>query len=389
MSAPNTASSRRSAQSARGDVLLMVGTTKGAFLFWSDAGRRRWRLDGGGPYFPGESVYAMAFDARAGRQRLFASTNGWPHGSVVRQSDDFGRTWSSTEDSKVGFPDDSGLKLKQIWQITPASERQPDVIYMGVEPACLFQSSDAGTTWTAVEGLVRHPHRPQWQPGGGGLCLHTIVLDPSDVRRILVAISTGGVYRSDDAGVTWRPSNAGLSAEFLPDNKFPEFGQCVHKIVSHPAQRGRLYLQNHGGVYRSDDWGLHWHDVGDPLPSDFGFALAVHPRDPATAFVIPMQSDMFHCAADAKLRVFRTSNGGASWVPLTRGLPQRQVYDTVVRDAFTTDSLGAYGLYFGTRNGKLFGSLDEGESWRSLAEDLPPITCVRVAAALRPVASSR
>ena len=373
--APNETTSRRRAP--RGDVMLMVGTTKGAFLLWSTADRKRWRVDG--PHFPGESVYAMAFDSRAKRQRLFASTNTWQHGSVVRSSDDFARNWTAADRKNVVFPEDSGLKLKQIWQIAPASTSQPDLLYLGVEPACLFESRDAGETWSAIDGLVRHAHRPSWVPGGGGLCLHTIVLDPAEPRRILVGISTGGVYRSEDAGVTWNPSNTGLSAEFMPENKFPEFGQCVHKFAAHPAQRGRLYLQNHWGVYRSDNWGQQWLDIGDALPSDFGFALAVHPRDAATAYVIPMQSDEFHCAAGGKLRVFRTNNGGTSWEPLTRGLPQRQAYETVVRDAFSTDSLGKYGLYFGTRNGKLFASLDEGESWRSLADSFPPITCVRAA----------
>lgn len=356
----------------------MIGTTKGAFLLWSTTDRKRWRVDG--PHFPGESVFAMAFDNRAGRQRLFASTNTWQHGSVVRSSDDFGRSWTPAEGKNVAFPEDSGLKLKQVWQIAPAGSSQPDLLYLGAEPACLFESRDAGETWNAVEGLVRHPHRANWVPGGGGLCLHTIVTDSVDPRRLLVGISTGGVYRSDDAGVTWRPSNRGLSAEFIPGDKFPEFGQCVHKFVAHPAQRGRLYLQNHWGVYRSDNWGEQWLDIGDALPSDFGFALAVHPRDASSAFVIPMQSDEFHCAAGAKLRVFRTRNAGTSWEPLTRGLPQRKAYETVVRDAFTTDSLGSYGMYFGTRNGKLFASLDEGESWRWLADSLPPITCVRAAA---------
>ena len=376
MTAPNARLSRN--RGPRGDMLLLVGTTKGAFLLWSNAERKRWRFDG--PHFPGESVYAMAFDDRAGRQRLFAATNGWPVGSVLRSSDDFGRRWSPSDRPNIVFPEDSGLKLKQIWQIAFGTNGDPDVLYAGVEPACLFESRDAGHSWTAVESLVRHPHRPNWFPGGGGLCLHTVVLDPADQRRIMVAISTGGVYRSDDGGVSWRPSNAGLSADFMPDNKFPEFGQCVHKVVGHPAARERLYLQNHWGVYRSDNWGENWQDIGDPLPSDFGFALAVHPRDADTAYCIPMQSDMFHCAAEAKLRVFRTRDGGTKWEGLTRGLPQRQAYETVVRDAFATDSLGTFGLYFGTRNGKLFASLDEGDSWRCLAESLPPITCVRVAA---------
>lgn len=377
MTTPNEKSSRRgrSDGAPRGDILLMIGTTKGAFLLWSTTERKRWHVDG--PLFPGESVFAMAYDARGGRRRIFASTNTWQHGAVIRSSDDFGRSWTPGDRTRVAFPDDSGLKLKQIWQITPAGRTQPDLMYIGVEPACLFASRDAGETWTAIEGLVRHPHRPAWVPGGGGLCLHTIVLDPADAHRILVGISTGGVYRSDDAGATWQPRNRGLSAEFIPDNKFPEFGQCVHKFIAHPAQRGRLYLQNHWGVYRSDNWGEQWQDIGDALPSDFGFCIAVHPGDSATSYVIPMQSDEFHCAAGGKLRVFRTRNDGTSWEPLTRGLPQRQAYETVVRDAFTTDSLGPYGLYFGTRNGKLFASLDEGESWRSLADSLPPITCVR------------
>jgi hypothetical protein len=377
------ASSRSRARAgADGDVLLLVGTTKGAFFAWSEEGRKKWRIDG--PHFKGESVYALAFDGRNGRRRTFASTNSMHWGSVLRASDDFGRSWTAPERQNVRFPADSGLALKQIWQICVGPAAEPDLLYCGVEPSALFESRDAGESWEPVQGLLTHEHRAQWQPGGGGLCLHTIVLDPADRKRMLVAMSTGGVYRTDDGGHSWRARNAGVRAEFMPD-KYPEFGQCVHKVVHHPARPGRLFLQNHWGLYRSDDWGERWQDIANGVPSDFGFAMQMHPHDPDTVYIVPIESDLFRCVPEAKLRVFRTRDAGASWEPLADGLPQQGAFETVLRDALAADSMDPAGIYFGTRNGKLYGSADDGGSWREIADALPPIVCVKAAVVGAPV----
>jgi photosystem II stability/assembly factor-like uncharacterized protein len=278
----------------------------------------------------------------------------------------------------VRFSAESGLSLVQVWQITPGPVSEPDLLWAGVEPTALFESRDAGETWSAVDGLIAHEHRSQWTPGNGGMCLHTIVPDPENRQRMLIAMSTGGVYRTEDAGRSWRPRNVGVRAEFLP-NKHPEFGQCVHKVVHHPQHAGRLFLQNHWGLYRSDNWGDTWTDIANGVPSDFGFAMQLHPRDSATVYIVPLQSDVFRCVPEAKLRVYRTRDAGASWEALGRGLPQRRAYETILRDALCADSHDPAGIYFGTRSGKLYGSADEGTSWRSLADALPPIVCVKAA----------
>ena len=359
-----------------GDVVILVGTAKGAFLCWSDRARRTWRIDG--PHFKGESVYAMALDQRGGRRRILAGTRSFHWGSVIRSSDDLGATWSAPERQNIKFPAGTDLALTQVWQIRPGPPDDPDLLYAGVEPAALFESRDGGDSWTLVEGLHSHEHRAQWQPGGGGLCLHTIVLDPANPKRILIAISTGGVYRSDDGGRTWQARNKGVRAEFLPD-KHPEFGQCVHKVARAASGTGRLFLQNHWGLYRTDDWGDTWHDVANGVPSDFGFALDTHPHERDTAYIVPLESDGFRCVPEAKLRVYRTRDAGASWQPLTRGLPQEDAYETVLRDGLCTDSLRPAGVYFGTRSGKLFASADDGDSWQAIADGLPSIACVKVA----------
>jgi hypothetical protein len=366
----------KSSAESRGDVLLLVGTMKGAFLLWSDDSRKKWRVDG--PHFRGESVYAMAHDNRGGRNRTFAATRNFFFGGVLRSSDDYGKNWSDPERQNVRFPEDSGLALVQIWQVAPGRSSDPDVLYCGVEPAALFESRDAGESWQPVEGLLKHEHRPRWQPGAGGLCLHTIIPDPKNANRMLIAISAAGVYRTDDGGKSWQARNVGVRAEFLPD-KHPEFGQCVHKVVHHPNRPERLFLQNHWGLYKSDDWGDNWTDIANGVPSDFGFAMAMHPQDLDTVYIVPLESDMFRCTPEAKLRVYKTTNAGGSWEPLTDGLPQKGAYETVLRDALSVDSYDRPGVYFGTRSGKLFGSPDEGASWREIADGLPPVVCVKTA----------
>ncbi|MDP9202093.1 MAG: exo-alpha-sialidase [Gemmatimonadota bacterium] len=348
---------------------------KGAFVLRSDKSRRKWKIEG--PHFRGEAVYALLHDTRAaGRPRTFAATNSMHWGPTLRTSDDNGATWSEPGPQTVRFPADSGRALAQIWQIAPGRPTESDVLYCGVEPSALFESRDGGESWEPNKGLLNHEHQPQWQPGGGGLCLHTIILDPENTRRMLVAMSTGGVYRSDDGGRTWRPRNVGVRAQFLPD-KYPEFGQCVHKVVHHPARPGRLFLQNHWGLYRSDDWGDSWQDIANGVPSDFGFAMQMHPHDPDTVYIVPIEADIFRATPEAKLRVYRTRNAGASWEPLTKGLPQSGAYENVLRDALTADSFDSAGIYFGTRSGKLYGSRDEGATWTEIADALPPIVCVK------------
>jgi photosystem II stability/assembly factor-like uncharacterized protein len=358
-----------------GDVLVLVGTMKGAFVFRSDRRRARW--DRGGPYFPGEPVYAMAYDDRAGRRRLWAAPASMHWGPSVRWSDDFGRTWSENGQGPR-FPAETGASLARVWQVQPATADRPDVLYCGVEPASLFVSKDGGRSWALCQGLYDHPHRPQWQPGGGGLCLHTILPHPTRPNTLHVAISTAGVYRTDDDGRTWRTANKGVRAQFLPD-KYPEFGQCVHKVVRHPARPDRLFLQNHWGLYRSDDGGESWQDIANGVPSDFGFAMEIHPHDPDTVYIVPLESDLFRCTPAGRLRVYRTRNAGRSWQPLTRGLPQEGAFETILRDAMAADVCEKAGLYFGTRNGKLFGSRDAGTSWRAIADGLPPVLCVKTA----------
>lgn len=359
-----------------GDVVLMVGTTKGAFLLRSQPARRTWDMDG--PHFPGEEVYAMALDQRRGSPVLWAAPVNSFYGAGVRVSNDLGATWSPLEERPLKFPEDSGLSFKRVWQIMPGRANEPDHILLGVEPTCLFESTDGGATFAPVEGLLRHEQRKYWTPGGGGQCLHTIVPDPSSSDRTMVAMSTGGVYRTDDGGRTWTARNQGVRAEFLPD-KYPPYGQCVHKIVHHHSRPERLFLQNHWGLYRSDDWGDTWQDIARDVPSDFGFAMAMHPTDPDTVYIFPLESDGFRACPDAKLRVWRTRNAGGSWEPVYDGLPQEGAYESVLRDSLVTDSLEPAGVYFGTRSGKLWASADNGDRWSLIRDGLPPITCVKTA----------
>ena len=357
------------------DFVLLVGTSKGAFILRSNTQRRRWEV--GGPFFHGQPVYALAYDGRGDQRRIWAATSSF-WGTLLRSSDDFGKSWTNPQQAPIRFPVETGVSLKNIWQITPGPPDEPNRLYCGVEPAALFESEDSGETWTLVRGLFDHPHRPRWMPGNGGLALHTIVLDPSDKQRIYVGISAGGVYRTEDGGQTWTAQNRGIRALFMPE-KYPEFGQCVHKIALHPSRPERLFLQNHWGLYRSDDRAESWIDIANGVPSDFGFPVAIHPRDPDRVYAIPVESDEFRCACDGRLRVYRTRNAGASWEPLMHGLPQKRAYETVLRDALVTDSLDPVGIYFGTRSGQLFGSNDEGKSWERILGGLPSVLCVRSA----------
>jgi serine/threonine protein kinase len=374
-SEPRTAvlHSVRHVQVKKQDFVLLIGTMKGAFIVRSNAQRSRWEV--GGPYFHGHAVYSMVYDDRAGQHCIWASTASY-WGTLLRSSHDFGKSWTTPAEATIRFPNDTGVSLKNIWQITPGRPDEPEVLFCGVEPAALFVTRDGGESWSLVRGLFDHPHRPRWMPGNGGLALHTIVLDPLDKQRMYVAISSGGVYRTVDGGNTWTAQNAGIRAVQMP-NKYPEFGQCVHKIVMHPARPERLFLQNHWGLYRSDNYAENWSDIANGVPSDFGFAMTVHPGNPDCVYIIPVESDQFRCTCDGRLRVYRTRNSGASWEPLMRGLPQKGAYETVVRDAMCVDALNPMGIYFGTRSGQIFASRDEGRSWHRILEGLPSIVCVR------------
>jgi hypothetical protein len=359
------------------ETLVLVGTSKG--LFALRAGADRAAFDLSGPSFPGEEVYATCVDTRGGRTRLLAGSvsNHW--GPVLRRSDDLGATWSEDETAALAFPDGSGASLQRIWQLAPGPADQPEVVYAGVEPAALFRSDDGGVTFSLVRGLWDHPHRPQWQPGGGGLCLHTVLVHPDDPERLLIAISAAGVYRSDDGGATWSAANTGIVVPFLPDEPSPEFGQCVHKVARDAGDRERLYLQHHGGIYRSDDGGRTWQAMTGIAGMDFGFPVVAHPTRPGTAYLLPLESDGYRCTPDGRCTVWRTTDAGASWEPLTDGLPQHDAHLTILRDAFTTDGADPAGLYFGTRSGEVYGSVDDGDTWRLLAEHLPPVLSVRAA----------
>jgi serine/threonine protein kinase len=356
-----------------GDVLVAVGTNKGLFLFRSSKERKHWSV--AGPYFHGRGIYATAYDSRAGQHRLWTSaSNYW--GTYLHSSDDFGKTWTNPLEANIKFPQDSGAVLKNIWQISLGPADEPQILHCGVEPAALFESRDCGESWSLIRGLFDHPHRPRWRPGNGGLCLHTIISDPTNKGRLTIAISSAGVYRTDDGGLTWQSRNHGIRVVHEPE-RYPEFGQCIHKIVAHPSRPGRLFLQNHWGLYRSDDAGDSWKDIANGVPSDFGFCMLMHPHDAECVYIIPVESDEFRCTPEGRLRVYRTRNGGSSWEPLTKGLPQKGAFETVLRHSLTADSIDPAGIYFGTRSGKLYYSRDNGKSWESLAGGLPQILSVQ------------
>lgn len=350
-------------------VLLLIGTKKGLILF-SSADRTHWKLHG--PYLSGKEINHAIYDSRT--DRIHATANDAWFGSELVSSPDLGKSWKSAKQNPA-FPEKSGLKMERIWHIEPGSSKQRQVLYAGVAPAALFRSMDGGKTWSEMTGLTQHPTRSKWHPGAGGLCLHSIVLDPANSKRMYVAISAVGVLRTDDGGATWQTANKGTRAEFMPE-KYPEFGQCVHKLLMAPGGSSLLFQQNHCGVYRSADAGASWQEITKGLPSDFGFPLAIHPRQSETIFVIPLQGAEFRCPPKGKLRVFRSRNGGKSWQTLSKGLPQTDAFVGIYREGMSMDSRKPAGIYFGTNTGKLFGSRNEGDSWYLLADNLPPIYSV-------------
>jgi len=357
-------------------TLLAIGTGKGLFLAHSDDDRRTWEVTG--PQFPMTGVYAVAIDTRGRAPRLLAGVTSSHFGPIVATSDDLGRSWHEPDQTPIAFPADSGAALKRVWQIAPGPVCEPDVVYAGTEPSALFRSSDRGVTYELVTGLWDHPHRPEWGAGFGGQAIHTILPHPDDPETIVVAMSTGGVYRTTDGGATWAPSNTGVKAYFYPD-PWPEFGQCVHKIARNPARPDQFFLQNHHGVYRSDDGGATWTSIADGLPSDFGFAMVAHPHRPGVIYNFPLTADGRRYPPDFRCRVFRSEDAGETWTGLTDGLPSEPFYPTVLRDAMCADDADPAGIYFGTRSGEVFASADEGDSWRQVAAHLPDVLCVRAA----------
>ncbi len=364
-------------------VRVLVGTRKGGFVLTADGKRDRWEVCG--PHFAGWEIYHMQ-GSPADPNRLYASqSSGW-FGQVVQRSDDGGNTWEAVgnEFAYDGVPGthqwydgtQHPWEFARVWHFEP-SPTDPDTVYAGVEDAALFRSTDGGRTWRELSGLRKHDSGPRWQPGAGGMCLHTIVLDPADLKRMFIAISAAGAFRSEDGGETWRPVNRGLKSEGIPDPN-AEVGHCVHRIAMHPSRPNVLFMQKHWDVMRSDDGGDSWREVSGDLPSDFGFPIGVHAHQPDTVYVVPIKSDSEHYPPEGKLRVYRSRTGGHEWEPLTRGLPQRDCYVNVLRDAMAVDSLDPCGVYFGTTGGQVYASADGGDNWNAIVRDLPAVLSVEV-----------
>ena len=364
-------------------VRVLVGTRKGAFILTADGTRKSWKVSG--PHFPGWEIYHLK-GSPADPQRIYASqSSGW-FGQVMQRSDDGGATWETVGNTFAydGVPGTHQWydgtphpwEFKRVWHLEP-SHTDPDTVLAGVEDAALFKSADGGKSWQELSGLRGHGSGPRWQPGAGGMCLHTIIVDPADPQRIFIAISAAGAFRSLDGGATWTPVNKGLNSKFLPDPT-AEVGHCVHRIAMHPARPGVLFMQKHWDVMRSDDGGDHWHEVSGDLPTDFGFPIDVHAHEPDTVYVVPITSDSHHFPPEGKLRVYRSRSGGHEWEPLTKGLPQRDCYVNVLRDAMAVDRLEDCGIYFGTTGGQVYCSPDGGDRWTAIAEHLPPVLSVEV-----------
>lgn len=352
------------------ETIVAIGTRKGLWIARSND-RERWDLEG--PHFLMSEVASVAIDTRAGRSSVLAGVKSWHWGPTVQASEDGGRTWTESAERAVAFPGDTDTALERIWQLTP-DPNDPEVVWAGVEPHALFRSTDRGQHYELVRGLWEHPHRPNWGPGFGGGAVHTVVPEPGHPENLLVAMSAGGVYRSSDAGASWEPSNPGIRAYFMPDNEYPEYGQCVHKVAR--GSDGSLFAQNHKGVYRSDDGGTTWVSIADGLPTDFGFTILAHPSRPGTVWNIPVADDGERIPPDAQLQVQRSDDGGRSWRMQAKGLPGES-YTCVLRDAASLDTEDPVGVYFGTRNGDVFASADEGESFTRIATQLPDVLVVR------------
>jgi photosystem II stability/assembly factor-like uncharacterized protein len=361
----------------------LVGTRKGAFILTSDEKRKSWQVDG--PHFGGWQIYHLK-GSPVDPNRIYASQADDWFGQVMHRSDDGGRTWT-TVSNEFAYDGVAGThqwydgtphpwEFKRVWHLEP-SLTERDVVYAGVEDAALFRSDDGGVTWQELSGLREHHTGGIWQPGAGGLCLHTIILDPSDPNRIYIAISAAGAFRTDDGGETWLPINQGLHSDYIPDPN-AEVGHCVHHVAMHPSRPGVLFMQKHWDVMRSDDAGDHWHEVSDNLPSDFGFVIDVHAHEPETIYVVPIKSDSEHYPPDGKLRVYRSRTGGNDWEALTDGLPQENCYVNVLRDAMAVDKSDPCGVYFGTTGGQVYASADAGDHWMAIVRDLPPVLSVEV-----------
>jgi photosystem II stability/assembly factor-like uncharacterized protein len=364
-------------------VRVLVGTRKGAFVLTADGARRDWVVDG--PHFPGWEIYHVK-GSPAAPDRLWASqSTGW-FGQLIQRSEDGGKTWEAvgnefryatvpgTHQWYDGTP--HPWEFARVWHLEPAPH-DPETVYAGVEDAALFKSTDGGASWNELPGLREHGSGPHWQPGAGGMCLHTILLDPGNDKRILAAISAAGAFRSDDAGETWQPINRGLKSEGIPDPE-AEVGHCVHRIAMHPDRPDVLFMQKHWDVMRSDDGGDNWREVSGDLPTDFGFPIDVHAHEPDTVYVVPITSDSQHFPPDGRLRVYRSRTGGNEWEPLTKGLPQEHCYVNVLRDAMAVDALDECGVYFGTTGGQVYASADAGDTWTAVVRDLPAVLSVEV-----------
>jgi photosystem II stability/assembly factor-like uncharacterized protein len=362
-------------------VRLLVGTRKGAFILTSDGKRKDWSVSG--PHFAGWEIYHLK-GSPVNPDRIYASQiSGW-FGQVVQRSDDGGVTWNAVG-NKFGYDGEAGThqwydgtphpwEFKRVWHLEP-SLTCPDTVFAGAEDAALFRSIDGGDSWQEFAGLRKHGTGSAWQPGGGGLCLHTILLDPANSLRIVIAISAAGAFRTDDGGLSWKPINRGLHSQYIPDST-AEVGHCVHHIAMHSSRPDTLFMQKHWDVMRSDDAGDSWTEISGNLPTDFGFVIDVHAHEPNTLYVVPIKSDSEHFPVDGQLRVYRSRSGGHEWEPLTKGLPQINCYVNVLRDAMAVDSLDSCGVYFGTTGGQVYVSPDGGETWQAIVHDLPAVLSV-------------
>jgi photosystem II stability/assembly factor-like uncharacterized protein len=385
-------------------VRVLVGTRKGAFILSSDGKREKWEVRG--PHFAGWEIYHMK-GSPADPNRIYASqTSGW-FGQIIQRSSDGGKTWETPGGGMAtdqrGWPKGESNKFvydtspetgkpltthqwydgtqhpwefKRVWHLEP-SINDPDAVYAGIEDAAIFQSTDGAHSWQELSGLRGHGTGPKWQPGAGGMCLHTILIDPDNPKRMFIAISAAGAFRTDDGGKSWKPINRGLRSQYIPDQD-AEIGHCVHRIALHRSRPNTLFMQKHWDVLRTDDAGENWHEVSGNLPTDFGFVIDVHAHEPETIYVIPITSDSLHYVPDGKLRVYRSRTGGNEWEALTKGLPQSNCFVNILRDAMAVDSLDKCGIYFGTSGGQVYASADAGDNWAPIVRDLPPVCSVEV-----------